>query len=99
MLRIRNGIMSEFTIVVERTYRSAAQILQRHGASFIVINPSSQRPVSARSHAVKQHYITSKTATQTPEVKVTVEMRKQIRRPKISGTFPYSGWKAVLVTR
>jgi len=34
-----------------------------------------------------------------PTMKVTVEMKKQIRLPNISEKRPYSGWKAVLVSR
>jgi len=34
-----------------------------------------------------------------PTMKVTVEMKKQIRRPNMSEKRPYSGWKAVLVIK
>ena len=34
-----------------------------------------------------------------PKAKVTVDTKKQTRRPKMSEKRPYSGWKAVLVRR
>jgi len=34
-----------------------------------------------------------------PAKKVTVDMKKQTRLPNMSEKRPYSGWKAVLVTK
>lgn len=64
----------------------------------MVIKPPPPKPVKARMLLSRMMSLATPQPRQ-PSAKVTVEMKKQTRRPKMSDTRPYRGWKAVLVTR
>ncbi|KAL2149006.1 hypothetical protein VTH82DRAFT_1692 [Thermothelomyces myriococcoides] len=62
------------------------------------MSPPPPKPVRARMMSS----ISILSATEQPKqpvMNVTVDMKKQIQRPNMSENRPYSGWKAVLVTR
>jgi hypothetical protein len=90
--------MSEFITVATEDQRVLPRWKDFSMHLPIVINPPPPNPVTARIMSS----ISMLSATEQPKhpiIKVTVDMKKQIRRPNMSENRPYSGWKAVLVIR
>ena len=64
----------------------------------MVISPPPPTPVR-HLIALRKKIVLAAAQPRHPNIKVTVDTKKQVLRPNMSENRPYNGWKAVLVIR